>query len=163
MAKAIKQIERKQSNVEEERAEDMEAILKQIADNREAIQDSLIILEELHQSGILDMLKGFLRTKEKIGSIAMEQINQPGMHNIIKNGMSGVELLSSIDSDQLKQLLGGLTQGLQKASESTQKKEQIGVWGLLKSMKDPNVNASLNTMIHFLNGMGEGLNNKQAH
>ncbi|MFZ3580158.1 DUF1641 domain-containing protein [Virgibacillus sp. DJP39] len=163
MAKATRQIERKESNVDEERAEDLNAILKQIADNREAIQDSLFILEELQESGVLPMLRGLLRTREKVGSIAMEQINQTSVHNMIKNGMSGIGLLSSIDPDQLNQIIQGLTKGLQKASESTDNQDQVGIWGLVKSTKDPNVRTSLNTMIHFLNGMGEGLSNKQAH
>ncbi|MDC3414723.1 DUF1641 domain-containing protein [Aquibacillus sp. 3ASR75-11] len=163
MAKATTQIEKKESNVEEERAEDIAAIMKQIADNREAIQDSLIILQELHQSGVLDMVKGLLRTREKVGVLAMEQINQPGMHNIMRNGMNSIELLASLDPDQLKTVFGGLTQGLQKASESIETNEQMGAWGMLKSMRDPNVKTSLNTMAHFLNGMGEGLNNKKTH
>ncbi|GAA0326056.1 hypothetical protein GCM10008967_15790 [Bacillus carboniphilus] len=163
MAKAIQQIERKQKNAEEERTEDLAAILTQIAENREAIQTSLMILQELHQAGILDMLKGLLRTREKVGSIAIEQINQPGMHNIIKNGMSAVQLLSSLDPNQLKQIFGGLSHGLHKASEGNEKKEQASMWGLMKSMRDPNVRTSLNTMVHFLNGMGEGLNQKQVH
>lgn len=163
MAKPIQQIELKNKSVEEERAEDLSAILKQIADNRDAIQTTLIILQELHEFGILDMMKGLLRTREKVGAIAIEQINQPGMHNIIKNGMSAVQLLSSIDPDQLKHMIGGMTQGLHRASEGHGQKNQANVWGLMKSMRDPNVRTSINTMMNFLNGMGEGLNQKQVH
>ncbi|WP_077623719.1 DUF1641 domain-containing protein [Sediminibacillus massiliensis] len=163
MAKAIQQIEREESNVEEERSEDLSAILKQIADNREVIEESLSILQELHKSGVLPMIKGLLQTREKVGSIAIEQINQPGMHNIIKNAMSGMALLSAIDPDQLKQFSDGLTHGMQKAAETSSNDKQVGMWGLMKSMRDPNVKTSLNTMMHFLNGLGEGLNSKQTH
>lgn len=157
MAKATKQIERKGNRLEEERNDDLSAILNQIADNRESIQIWLDIIHELHQIGILDMIKGLLRTREKVGAIAMEQINQPGMHNIIKNGMSGFQLLAAMDADQLKQIMDGFSRGMQKASENTQHQEQIGMWGLLRSMQDPNVKKTLNILVHFLNGMGEGL------
>ncbi|MCP8617273.1 DUF1641 domain-containing protein [Salirhabdus salicampi] len=163
MAKAIKQIERTEKTVHEEREQDLNAILKQIADNREAIQETLTIIEELHNSGVLPIIRGFLRTRDKVGAIMMEEINQPGMHNVIKNSMSMATLLSSIDSEKLNQLLNGLTQGIDKATESTEDDGKVGMWGLLKSMRDPNVKASMNTMVHFLEGMGEGLNNKKAH
>ncbi|MBM7570834.1 DUF1641 domain-containing protein [Aquibacillus albus] len=163
MARAITQIERKQSSVEEERSEDLGAILKQIADNREAIEDSLTILEELHKSGVLDMVKGFLRTKEKVGVIAVEQLNQPSMHQLIRNMFNSIELLSSMDPDRLNAIFGGLNKGLEKASEGTEENNQIGAFGMLKAMRDPNVKTSLSTMVHFLEGMGEGLKNDKVH
>ncbi|MRG85250.1 DUF1641 domain-containing protein [Salinibacillus xinjiangensis] len=163
MAKAITQIEKKQKNLQEERAEDLSAIVNQIADNREVIQDTLVILQELHEAGMIDMLKGFLRTREKVGTIAIEQLNQPGMHNIIKNGMNTIGLLANMNPDQLKAIFGGLNQGLEKAAKSTESQEQLGMWGLMKSMKNPSVKTSLNTMVSFLEGMGDGLNNKEIH
>ncbi|SET37374.1 Uncharacterized conserved protein YjgD, DUF1641 family [Salinibacillus kushneri] len=163
MAKAITQIEKNQKNIQEERAEDLAAIVDQIADNREVIQDTLIILQELHNTGVLDMLKGLLRTREKVGAIAIEQLNQPAMHNMIKNGMNTIGLLSEMDPDQLQAIFGGLNQGLEKAAESTKKQEEMGIWGLMKSMRDPNVRTSMNTMVNFLNGMGSGLKSSETH
>ncbi|KAB8125540.1 DUF1641 domain-containing protein [Gracilibacillus oryzae] len=163
MAKAIRQIERIESNVKEERAEDLSAILNKIADNREAIEEAIEIIEELHNAEVLPALKAILKTRQKVGAIAIEQINQPGMHNVIKNAMTMFTLLASIDSAQLQQLAGGLTEGVEKASESTKQTEDASLWSLLKATKDPNVKRSLNMMINFLNGMGEGLAKKQSH
>ncbi|QHS22378.1 DUF1641 domain-containing protein [Virgibacillus sp. MSP4-1] len=163
MAKAITQIEKKRKSKQEERTEDLSAIINQIADNREIIQDTLIILQELHATGVLDMLKGLLRTREKVGQIAIEQINQPGMHNIIKNGMNTIGLLAEMDSDQLKAMFSGLNTGLEKAAESAKAQEEVGLWGLMKSVRDPNVRTSMNTMVNFLEGMGNGLNQQKTH
>ncbi|KHD84327.1 DUF1641 domain-containing protein [Heyndrickxia ginsengihumi] len=164
MAKAIKQIERQASNVNEERTEDLTDILKQIADSREAIQVSLVIIQELYNSGVLNMIKGFLKTRENVGSIIINQLNQPSVYNIIKNAINSVELLSSLDPNQLQAIFGGLHQGLQKASENIdENSKQIGLWEILRAMRDPNIQASLNMMLQFLSGMGEGLNHKQVH
>ncbi|WP_085992148.1 DUF1641 domain-containing protein [Oceanobacillus senegalensis] len=162
MARAIRQIEKNQRSAEEERAEDIAAIIKQIAENREAIEDTLIILEELHQFGVLDMLKGLLRTREKVGAIAIEQLNQSGMHNIIKNGMSTVQLLADMDPEQIKTVFNGVNHGLKNVAETTNYNEDIGMWNLYKSAKDIKVRNSLNAMVQFLNGMSEGLSKKHT-
>ena len=162
MARAIRQIEKKQLSEEEERAQDLQAIIKQIAENREAIEDTLIILKELHDFGVLDMLKGLLRTREKVGAIAVEQLNQTGMHNIIKNGMSTIQLLSDMDSDQIKTIFNGVNKGLERMAETSNYNENIGLWNLYKSTKDIEVRNSLNAMIKFLSGMGEGLSQKHT-
>lgn len=162
VARAIRQIEKKQLSEEEERAQDLQAIIKQIAENREAIEDTLIILKELHDFGVLDMLKGLLRTREKVGAIAVEQLNQTGMHNIIKNGMSTIQLLSDMDSDQIKTIFNGVNKGLERMAETSNYNENIGLWNLYKSTKDIEVRNSLNAMIQFLSGMGEGLSQKHT-
>jgi len=160
VAKAITQIERKESNVEEERSEDIQAIVKQIADNREAIQDSLTILQELKLSGTLDIIKGFLRTRDQVGALALEQLNQAGVHHMMKNAINLLGLLAKMNPDELDAIFSSMSKGLQKVSENTYPNEHIGVWNLLKSAQDPNVKTSLNTMLTFLNGMGQSLNNK---
>ncbi|MDC3417356.1 DUF1641 domain-containing protein [Aquibacillus salsiterrae] len=163
MARAITHINRKESNVEEERANDLSEILKQIAENREAIESILVIVNELHKSGALDIVKSLLRTREKVGVLAMEQINQPAMHHMIKNVFGSVGLLSELDPDQLQALLDGLTKGIEKASQvdNEQNSKPLGLFSGLKTMKDPNIQASLKTMIHFLEGMGESFNSNQ--
>ncbi|MCP3028192.1 DUF1641 domain-containing protein [Halobacillus sp. A5] len=47
-----------------------------------------------------------------------------------------------------------------KLRDKQEKDEKIGIWGMMKSVKDPEVNRSLSTFIHFLEGMGSGLKAK---
>jgi uncharacterized protein YjgD (DUF1641 family) len=161
MAKAIKHIDKKQPNAVEEQTEALGEILKLIAENREAITTSLEIIKELHTAGILDVVKGALRTREKIGVIAIEQMNQPEMHRTIRNGIYAMEFLGQLDPDKLKTLFNGISHGLEKTADDHH--EKIGMWGLLKAMRDPGVNASLTTMLNFLNGMGEEIGKKPLH
>ncbi|UOQ83498.1 DUF1641 domain-containing protein [Gracilibacillus salinarum] len=161
MGRAIKQIERIERSAEEIKADDLSAILTKVADNREAIEECLIIVEELHKAEVLPALKSFLKTRQEVGVLAVEQLNQPGMHNIIKNGMAMLQLLAAIDTAKLDQLTGGLNQGIEKAAKSTEHNEDIGLFGLMKATNDPNVKRSLNMMIQFLHGMGEGLAESQ--
>lgn len=158
MAKPITNIKTDPTAQQEASLQDINALLHQVAENRKAIQESLAILSELQEIGILDAAKAMLAMRTDIGGIAMEQINQPGAHHIIKNGISAVEFLSSIEPNQLQPILGGVAGGLQYAAESDEDKGAIGVFGMYKAMKDPNVNTAIQMLFRFLEGMGKQLN-----
>ena len=158
MAKPITNIKTDPNANQEEVLQEMDALLRQVAESRKAIQESLAILSELQETGILDAAKALLTKRTDIGGIAMEQMNQPGAHHIIKNGISAVGFLASIEPNQLEPLLGGLTKGLQYAAEPNEVQGTIGVFGIYKAMKDPNVNTAIQMLFRFLEGMGKQLN-----
>jgi uncharacterized protein YjgD (DUF1641 family) len=161
MAKAISHIEIKSKSKDEEQAESLTELLSFIADNKESITTTLEIIKELHSAGLLDIIKGFLKTRDKIGVIAMDQINQPSMHRTIKNGIQAVQLLGELDPDNLSMLLNAANSGLENTTESN---EKLSKWGMLKSINDPNVSSSFSMMIKFLKGMGKELNkHKTTH
>lgn len=160
MAKKIEQIEKEVPNKVEENREAINQILEQVADNQRSLSVFLEIIEELHQAGVLDMIKGLLKTRDKVGALAIQQINQPGAHRMIKNGMGAVQALSQIDPDHLARMTNGVTSGLRKANDEDREKAPLSVWGMLKMMRDPDVNASMRTMLRFMQGMGNELNNK---
>jgi uncharacterized protein YjgD (DUF1641 family) len=158
MAKPITHIEKKIPNPIEEQAESLSEILSLVAKNREAITTSLEILQELQSAGVLDLLKGFLKTREKVGVLAIQQINTPEMHNTIKNGINLLQLIGQIEPDRLKTLLHAANKGLESMGGTNDK---ISKWGLLKLMNDPDVLSSLSTMTGFLQGMGKELNSQK--
>jgi len=165
VAKAIKRIELNQQSAEEEQQEDLKAILQQIADSRQTIQDSLKIMQELQESGLLDIVKGLLSKRVEVAKIAMQQLNQPGAHHLIKSGFALVGLLSAIEPAQIQRLFDGMAKGIEQAAEGPGEKKALSTWGLLKALKDPNISASIQMLLQFLEGMGSSLNespNKEA-
>ena len=59
-------------------------------------------------------------------------------------------------------ILQGLSQGLERTSENSQQHEQQSLWKMSKSLRDPDIKASLSTAMDFLQGMGEVLNNNKT-
>ncbi|WP_408007626.1 DUF1641 domain-containing protein [Pseudalkalibacillus sp. A8] len=163
MAKAIKQIEKNNSNTVEESTQALNSLMEMTAKNREALGSLLEILQELHQSEILDMIKGFLKTRDQIGVLAIGELNQPGMHRIIKNGINAVEFLAELDPEQLKIMLNGINEGLKKSAENMDKKENVSLLRLTKLMRDPDVQRSLTFMMNFMVGMGQAIEKKTLH
>ncbi|WP_442599787.1 DUF1641 domain-containing protein [Neobacillus sp. D3-1R] len=161
MAKAIKQIKKSVPNPVEEQAQAISDILESLTENREAILSTLGILKHLHEMGVLNALHGLLEQRTEVGAIAVQQMNQPAMHNTIKNGINAFKFLGSVNPEQLQSILQGLSHGLERSTEVIQKGEFQSLWKLGTSMRNPDVRASLSTMVEFLHGMGEVFNRDQ--
>ncbi|SEA03631.1 Uncharacterized conserved protein YjgD, DUF1641 family [Thalassobacillus cyri] len=160
MAKAIQQIDTQQSTAEEQQHKEIAALMNQIADNKQAIASMLEIVEQLEATGALDIMKGFLSAREKIGTIAVEQINQPNIHHTIKNTFYTLGFVGHLEPEKLNTMLASVQQGIESASTHAEKSEKTNLWGLMKSLRDPHVVTALSTVVSFLNGMGKGLEEK---
>lgn len=143
----------------EEEAQAIEQILKAAVEHREALLAFLDILGELQKIGILEALQGMLENSKQIALIGINQLNKPGAHNMIKNGMGAVQFMSSIEPSKLNQLLNGVLTGIEHAVDQEGNLKQQGLWGMVRTMRNPEVMSSLNMMTRFLRGMGTGLNN----
>jgi uncharacterized protein YjgD (DUF1641 family) len=159
MAKAIRQINKSVPTEEELQLQAISDIMKAIGENRDAIVTSLDILKNLQDLGVLQAVQGLLEQRVDVATIALKQINQPAMHNTIKNAFNAIKFLGTVKPEQLQLILQGLSQGLERTSENNQQQEHQSLWKMSKSLRDPDVKASLSTAIEFLQGMGEVFNN----
>lgn len=157
MAKAITHIEKRVPNAAEEQAEAIQDILNAAAQNKEALLILMDIVSQLHNAGLLEMAQGFLTNRHKVGVIGLQQLNKSGAQRIIKNGMGAVQFLTKLDPAKLDMLLGAMASGVDEASEAQAEHRQLGLAGLYKTMRDPEVQTSLGVMMNFLRGMGKGL------
>lgn len=163
MAKAITQINIQEKTAEEKQQQIQKDLLKQITDNHESIQTTLEIVEELQQAGMLDMAKGLLRMREKIGSISIDKINQPSMHHLIKNGFHAIEFIGRIEPEELEKMMNGVMHGMERMAKEIEKDEETSMWKMFKTMRDPHVMTALSYLTAFLNGMGEEMGKKKPH
>ncbi|WP_433958398.1 DUF1641 domain-containing protein [Cytobacillus horneckiae] len=157
MAKAITNIEKYIKNKDEEKQESIQQVLDAVSENSEALITFIDILKELHEFGVLDIVQGALKNREEIGVIAVSQFNQPGMHHIMKNGMNAIQFLAKLEPDKLNTILQGVEHGIERLAD-TQNNKSLGLWGMGKAMFDPNVSLALGSMVNFMRGMGEGMN-----
>ncbi len=155
MAKAIKQIKKEIPTPEQEQSQAINDIIAAVANNREAILSTIGIIKHLQDIGVLDTLNGLLEKRVDVGVIAIQQINQPSMHNTIKNGMNTFKFLGQLNPEQLQIILNGVSRGLGKFGEKIDKNEKASLWRLGNSIRNEEVRTSLNTMLGFLEGMGE--------
>jgi uncharacterized protein YjgD (DUF1641 family) len=155
LAKPISRIKYKQLTEEEKKSESLNGLTDHLTENEEALQQTLAILAELHNSGILESAESLLKAKAKVTEIALEQVSRKEVTNMINNAMEAAGALSEIDPDQTKQLLSSVSKGLEEAKEN--KDQKVSLFTLMKALNDPDINRAVGFGLNFLKGLGKGL------
>lgn len=134
-----------------------EQLAEYALNNADGLTQTIKLLQELHESGILDALVALVQAKEKVAKIAVGQMVRPPVTNIINNAMAAAGALTELDPEFTKKLVTGLSKGMKKAEESMANSEKAGMLDLLKALKDPDINRTVLFGINLLKGIGEGL------
>lgn len=141
--KEITLIQKKVITEEEKKQQLSDELLTQLAENREAVEETMQLLSQLQQAGILDAAISLLAAKEDVSKIAVEQLNREPVKNALNNMMGAGEALSSVDPEITKQITSSLVTGLQFATEELQKGKKTKVMDFFKVLKDPDINRAI--------------------
>ncbi|HET7577752.1 MAG TPA: DUF1641 domain-containing protein [Bacillales bacterium] len=154
MAKPISKIDRIVVDEDAKKQQDLQEIEGALADNKEAVMETLDLLGHLHDRGLLELMNGFFSQGDEVFRNVVKEINKPNHSQILENVVGLAGLLGSIDVQQLKMLTERANNGLNEAASTVETEEQIGVFHLLKALKDPEINRSIGMLMRFLKGMG---------
>ncbi|WP_338447702.1 DUF1641 domain-containing protein [Niallia oryzisoli] len=154
MAKAIRQIKWEEHNQADIQAQDLNEILNALAENKEAVLACIELVKGMHDLKVFETGGALLKKSDEVGAIAMQQINQPAVHNMIKSGFGIFKFLGSMKPSQLETILEGVTQGMEKMSQTVEKAEKESFWKMRKRLSKPEIRIVLTSMFDFLEGMG---------
>ncbi|WP_157068501.1 DUF1641 domain-containing protein [Alicyclobacillus sendaiensis] len=157
MARPITNIKRIEFTKPEQNRIALHELEDSVADHKKALQSLLVLIQDLENSGVLEILHAALNSKEKIASIALEQILKPSVLNGVKNAMTAVGLVMKMDPDQVGALVDAVVVGLQRGQENLESNKKVGVFELVKALRDPGVNRALAFVLGLLQGLGEKL------
>lgn len=157
MGKPISTIAMDEKSNEQIKQESVDGLVHFAAENSAGLKQTIELIQELHESGILEILVSLVQAKEKVAKIAIDQMVRPPVTNMINNGMAAAGALSEVDPEFTKKLVTGLTSGMKKAEDGLKSGQKAGVIDLLKAMKDPDINRTILFGINLLKGIGEGL------
>ncbi|WP_019119565.1 DUF1641 domain-containing protein [Brevibacillus massiliensis] len=157
MARPITRIARTPVTEKERQNQAVENVIEVLAKNADGIQEAIKLLQELHNSGILGALNAAVEAKEEIAKIVVGQMGRPPVTNMINNALAAAGELTAVNPEMTKKLMSGLAKGLQKAEEGSRTEAAIGIFDLIKALRDPDVNRAIAFGINLLKGVGEGL------
>ncbi|MFJ7754386.1 DUF1641 domain-containing protein [Peribacillus muralis] len=157
MAKPITKIEEPVLTEKEKQIQELDVVLQDISRNSDGIKETIKLLQELHDSGILGAINNLVEAKEDVAKIAVGQMLRPPVTNALNNAMAAAGVLTELDPETTQKLVGGLSKGLQRAEEGFQANKKVGVFDLVKLLRDPDVNRVMRFSIDLLKGLGEGL------
>ncbi|MBT2659011.1 DUF1641 domain-containing protein [Bacillus sp. ISL-18] len=157
MAKPIKVIQKTELTEEQKKMHSLENLLSGVAQNEDSLLETLNLMQELHDSGIMDALGSLLKAKEKAAKIAVSQLTRQPVTNMINNAMAAGGILTELDPETTSKLAKSLTAGLKKAEQGLKADSKLGLFDVMKALKDPDINRALGFGFNLLKGMGEGL------
>jgi len=160
MARPITSIKLKQQTPEEIQQEKLSELQLLITEQEQAINKILEITGELDDIGVFDAVQAMVKAKEDIAEIAVNQVSREPVTNLINHVMNVSGMLTDIDPGVTEKLAASVKSGLNEAELQDGNDEAVGVFDLMKSLKDPDINRSIKFGLNFLKGMGKGLDGK---
>ena len=157
MAAPIKMIRRIELTEEQKKEKSIESLLTEVAQNKDSLIETLDLLQELSNSGILDSVNSLVKTKEKIAKIAVGQMTREPVTNIMNNAMAVGGALSLMDPEVIKKVMGSFAKGLEKAEQGLQSDSKTGLLDVMKALNDPDLNRAVTFCLNLLKGIGEEL------
>src|SRR3954471_16680612 len=157
MAMPIRTIKRIELTEEQKKEQTLDSLLTEVVQTKDSLVETLDLLQELHNSGILEGINSLVKTKEEVAKIAVGQLTREPFTNMVNNAMAAGGVLTQLDPETTKKLMGSVAKGLEKAEKGLQSHSETGVLDLLKALKDPDLNRAITFGLNLLKGMGEGL------
>lgn len=157
MAKLIQQIERVAQTPEQLEEQSLQELLLMLTQNKDSLVETMKIVQELHESGILEAMYSLLQAKEKVAKILVNQTLRPEATTMVNNAMNVAGVLTKIDPEVSSKLMNSVVVGLDGAGETLNHSYKTGVFELAKSLNDPDVTKGLSFMLAFLKGFGREL------
>jgi uncharacterized protein YjgD (DUF1641 family) len=157
MGKPITTIANKESTQEHVKIQKLDRLVEDLSKHADGLQKSMELLHELHENGVLEIALSLLKAKEKVAKIAIDQMVRPPVTNMINNAMAAAGAISELEPETTKKLLKSFSNGMAKAEKAIINNEKVGVFDLVKTLRDPDINRILVFGLNLLKGMGEGL------
>lgn len=126
-------------------------------EHAEALLDSYELLGQLHQAGILQLLRGTLSAGDEILERAVGAARSPQGSRALRNLLILGQMLSSINPDLLKCVAVAAGQTL--GSERKPVIEPPGLFALLSEFRQPELRRSVALINRFLLTLGNQLKN----
>jgi uncharacterized protein YjgD (DUF1641 family) len=157
MAKPIHIIKRTELTEEQKKEQSLESLLTEVAQTKDSLVETLDLLQELHNSGILDAINSLVKTKEEVAKIAVGQMTREPVTNMINNAMAAGGVLTQMDPEMTKKLMGSVAKGLERAEQGLQSNSETTILDIMKALKDPDLNRAITFGLNLLKGVGEEL------
>lgn len=136
-------------------------VLAMMVEHKEAIAETLRLLQSLHDRGILQTLSAAVEQSNEAVRIIVDEAAKP--HNVasIQNAMIGMQMLSRLEPRHVQLLADGLCEGVRLVGKHVDEQQiATGVrWNwltVLRLVRRPQWLRGLGIVVRFVEGLGKG-------
>lgn len=158
MARPTTAIVRAVPTPEEERDTALGTVHERTAASAEALVEGLALLQSLHERGVLEALVALVQHGDDVLGTVMETLAQGsgdnGYTRGAKNAITLAQGFGALDEATVATTQRMVTGGLRAFASAEPPTKPLGVFDLLRALKDPDVSAGLSAVLALLKGIG---------
>ncbi len=121
----------------------------------EAVLAAYEVLQELHDRGVLELMRGALAARDEILERVVDNADTPEAMRAIRNLLYWRRILGSIEPEWFKGIFQAIPEGLAQAT--AERKKPVSIFGLLRRLSDKDTLRGLAAAIDFLQAFGRHL------
>ena len=125
----------------------------------EALLSGYELLQVLHESGTLEILRGLLGSKDKIVEQASEKANTPATIRMLRNSTVLLSALGDMDPEALQAMTSSWAQALAETREKAC--DPPGFWKILRQFRGADLRRGLLLVNTLLEKFGKNLCSKR--
>src|SRR5216684_777147 len=142
------------------RAELQSRLAKAPEEHAEAVLAAYEVLQELHNRGVLEILRGALAASDEILEKVVDNARTPEALRAIRNLLFWRQILGSIEPEWFKGLFQAIPEGIAQAT--AERDQPIGIFGLLRRLRSKDSFRGLAAAIDFLQAFGRHLHSSEG-
>src|SRR5246127_5518189 len=124
-------------------------------EHAEAVLAAYEVLQELHNRGVLEIMRGALAASDEILETVVDDVKTPEAIRAIRNLLFWRRILGSIEPEWFKGIFKAIPEGVAQATAEREK--TIGVFGLLRRLLTKDGLRGLAAATDFLQAFGRHL------
>jgi uncharacterized protein YjgD (DUF1641 family) len=124
-------------------------------EHAEAVLAAYEVLQELHNRGVLEVMRGALAASDEILETVVDNVKTPEAIRAIRNLLFWRQILGSIEPEWFKGIFKAIPEGIAEATAERDK--PIGFFGLLRRLTSKDSLRGLAAGIDFLQAFGRHL------
>jgi uncharacterized protein YjgD (DUF1641 family) len=124
-------------------------------EHAEAMLAAYEVLQELHNRGVLELMRGALAASDEILETVVDNVKTPEAIRAIRNLLFWRQILGGIEPEWFKGIFKAIPEGIAEAT--AEKEKAIGIFGLLRRLLSKDSLRGLAAAIDFLQAFGRHL------
>src|SRR5271157_4542982 len=128
-------------------------------EHAEAVLSAYEVLQQLHERGVLEIMRGALAASDEILEKAVDNARTPEAIRAIRNLLFWRRILGSIEPEWFQGLFQAIPEGIARA---TAERKPVGLFGLLRRLGSKDSLRGLAAAVDFLQAYGRNLHQHQS-
>jgi uncharacterized protein YjgD (DUF1641 family) len=129
-------------------------------EHAEAVLAAYEVLQQLHDRGVLEIMRGALAASDDILEKVVDNVRTPEAIRTIRNLLVCSKIIGSIEPERFKGILEAIPEGLAQAA--AERERPVSFLGLLRRLTSKDSLRGMSAAVDFLQAFGRRLGSRES-